>query len=286
MTDYAKVSVHGGHSGSFCGHATDTLEDVVARYAELGFEWVCLTEHMPTRTASLMADEEAAAGFDVPGLQARFADYFQTARRLTAEYQDRMKIFVGFETEAYSGYQAEVSELIERYQPDMLVGSVHHLYDILFDGSPEHYRRAVAQAGDIETLYCDYFDVQLELIERFEPAVVGHFDLIRIHDPDYAERWRVPAIRDRALRNLRRIRELDLILDLNVRALVKGADEPYISKPWLEFAIANNIAVTPGDDSHGVANVGGMLDQAVAHLKALGGTTEWRQPPRHRHRTV
>lgn len=286
MTEYAKVSVHGGHSGSFCGHAVDTLEAVVARYAELGFEWVCLTEHMPTQTASLMADEETEAGFDVPGLEARFAEYFQTARRLAAEYQDRMEILVGFETEAYSGFQAEILGLIARYQPDMLVGSVHHVYDILFDGSTEHYRQAVAQAGDIETLYCDYFDVQLELIDRFEPAVVGHFDLIRIHDPDYEERWRVPAIRDRVLRNLRRIKELDLILDLNVRALVKGASEPYISKPWLEFAIANNIAVSPGDDSHGVANVGGRLDEAVAHLTALGGSTEWRQPPRHRHRMV
>ena len=28
-------------------------------------------------------------------------------------------------------------------------------------------------------MYCDYFDLQLELIDCFHPAVVGHFDLRR-----------------------------------------------------------------------------------------------------------
>lgn len=285
MTEFARVSVHGGHSGTFCGHAVDDLEAVVARYAEQGFAWVCLTEHMPTENPRLIAPEEAALRLDISALQARFADYFATARALADRYQDEMDILVGFETEAYTGYAAEIATLIERFAPDMLVGSVHHLYDILFDGSPELYAQAIEQAGSIEALYCDYFDAQLALINRFEPAVVGHFDLIRIYDPEYAVRWQVPAIRDRALRNLQRIGELDLILDLNVRALAKGAAEPYISEPWLRYAISNNIAVAPGDDSHGVTDVGKNLAAGVSHFAALGGNIHWRKPDRGRHLT-
>ena len=59
MANIRLVSVHGGHSGSFCGHALDSLEDVVQRYVELEFEWVCLTEHMPAELEHLMAPEEA-----------------------------------------------------------------------------------------------------------------------------------------------------------------------------------------------------------------------------------
>ena len=284
MDNFARVSVHGGHSGSFCGHAVDKLEDVVARYAEQGFAWVCLTEHMPTENAALIAPEEAKEGLSIADLQERFATYFSTARKLADQYRDEMEILVGFETEAYDGSEAEISTLIERFQPDMLVGSVHHLDDILFDGSEALYQQAVNAAGGINELYCDYFDAQLQLINRFEPAVIGHFDLIRIYDQDYHQRWEVPAIADRALRNLDRIAELDLILDLNVRALKKGASEPYISEPWLRYAIANGIAVTPGDDSHGVADVGRNLDAGVAHLITLGGDTQWRKPERGRHR--
>ncbi len=157
-------------------------------------------------------------------------------------HKERIDILVGFETEVYSGYEDEIARLIARFKPDLIVGSVHHVNDVLFDGAPEDYRRAVELSGGIETLYCDYFDAQLELIETFEPAVVGHFDLIRIHDADYLERWKIPEIRDRALRNLERIKELGLILDLNVRALAKGAPEPYVSAPWLEVAIQEGIA--------------------------------------------
>ena len=127
MTDFALVSVHSGHSGNFCSHALDSLEDIVQRYVDLNFEWVCLTEHMPAHQTHLIPPEELAAGFSVDSMQTRFDDYFVEARRLQAHFEDQIKIFVGFETDAYSGYQDAVAELISRHEPDMIVGSVHHL---------------------------------------------------------------------------------------------------------------------------------------------------------------
>ncbi len=280
---YEKVSVHGGHSGTYCNHARDSLADVVQRYVDLGFSWVCLTEHMPTRNPSLLPPEEAAAGLDVAALQQRFAAYFAEARRLAEQHADSIELLVGFETEAYTGYEAEVEALISEFQPDMIVGSVHHIRDILYDAGESHYQQAARACGGLENMYCEYFDRQLELINRFEPAVVGHFDLIRIFDPDYPQRWQVPAIRERALRNLDRIKALGLILDLNVRALAKGAAEPYISAPWLRYAIDQGIAICTGDDSHGVDNVGKFLPETVQTLTAAGGSTAWTKPVLRRH---
>ena len=278
MPAYSKVSVHGGHSAEYCGHAKDTLEQVVSAYIEQGFEWVCLTEHMPTKNASLIGPEEQQQKFTVDELHIRFDKYFAEARRLAHLYHDKIDILVGFETEAYSGYQAEIDELISHHKPDMLVGSVHHVEDILFDASAEEYQRAVDKCGGIENLYCQYFDKQLELINRFRPQVVGHFDLVRIYDPEYNKRWDVPSIQQRALRNLERINELGLILDYNFRALVKGASEPYLSAPWLARAIELGIAITPGDDSHGCDSVGGEYARGVDFLLAAGGTDQWQKP--------
>lgn len=112
------------------------------------------------------------------------------------------------------------------------------------------------------------------MIERFRPAVVGHFDLIRIHDPDYMQRWEVPKVRDRALRNLDRIKDLGLILDLNVRALSKEADEPYISAPLMEYAIAEGIPKSPGDDSDGVDSVGANLIEGAEIFKSNHAAAE------------
>jgi len=284
MANIKLVSVHGGHSGGYCGHASDSLEAVVERYIELEFEWVCLTEHMPSFEKHLRAPEDIDSGRDVDELLYRFERYFEEGRRLKALHKDKIELLVGFETDAYSGYGEAVSKLISQHEPELIVGSVHHVHDLLFDGKYEDYAEAARLSGGIENLYCDYFDLQLELIERFEPAVVGHFDLIRIYDPDYLQRWEVVKIRDRALRNLDKIKKLGLMLDLNARALSKGATEPYISAPLMEYAIGEGILMSPGDDSHGVDSVAANLIEGANILKSRGGTTNWQKPAIGRHR--
>ena len=275
---FAKVSVHGGHSGTYCSHAKDPLEAIVQRYVEQGFEWCCLTEHIPPINPSLMPPEENSEGYDCDALHNRFDAYFLEAKLLQKKYADQIDIYVGFETEAYSDYEVLVQRLIDRHKPQMIVGSVHHLKDFMIDGPREQYVKALDAFGNIENLYCAYFDKQLELINRFRPAVVGHFDLIRMHDAQYMERWSVPEIRDRALRNLKRIKELGLVLDLNVRSYTKEAKEPYLSEPWLRIAIREEMKIALGDDSHGVINVGQYLEEGVAFLRKLGGKAEWAKP--------
>ncbi|MCZ6658856.1 MAG: histidinol-phosphatase [Gammaproteobacteria bacterium] len=272
-----KVSVHGGHSGEFCSHAKDPLEAVVAEYVRQGFVWIALTEHMASSDAFL-AVEELAHGFDEAEAFHRFEHYFEEARRLQSAYADDIDIMVAFETEAYSGYQTEVAALVEEFHPDYLVGSVHHVNDVPFDASPGDYLDAVAKAGGMAAMYCDYFDLQLELIDAFRPAVVGHFDLIRIHDGDYAQTLQDPNVWERAARNLERIAELDLILDFNVRALAKGQPEPYVSEPLLRLAKELGIVCVPGDDSHGTATVGAGMAEGIAVLIEAGFDTDWPKP--------
>ena len=273
MVDF--VSVHGGHSGEFCGHAEDTLADVVQAYIDRGFRWVCLTEHMAPTDQALIPDDEAP---DLDALRLRFRRYFAEARRLQAARAGEIDIYVGFETEGCRGYQHAVQTVIDEFSPDMIVGSLHHVGDVPFDYSEREYARAVTVAGGIVELYCAYFDRQLELIDTFRPSVVGHFDLIRVFDADYQARWQVGAIRERALRNLARIAELDLILDFNVRALTKGQKEPYVSAPWLRRAVELGIHLAPGDDSHGVATVGLNVARGIEILRAAGAATDWRRP--------
>lgn len=275
---FKKVSVHGGHSGEFCGHATDALESVVERYIDLDFDWVCLTEHIPANSHDLIPDDEREQGWTSAKLFDRFDQYINEARRLQKEKKEQIEIFVGFETEAFSGYESLISTLINEYQPDMIVGSVHHVLDVPFDFSKDYYKRAVDKSGNIDAMYCHYYDAQLELIELFKPDVVGHFDLIRIHDPEYKKRWEVTEIRERILRNLEKIKQLGLTMDLNVRSLHKGASEPYISEPILKQAIKEGINIVPGDDSHGISTVGTYIDEGIKYLIACGGSTNWVKP--------
>ncbi|HBT97243.1 MAG TPA: histidinol phosphatase [Desulfobulbaceae bacterium] len=272
------VSVHGGHSGQFCSHAENSLEEVILAYIDHGYAWVGITEHAPGLAPHLLYTDQQELGFTPETLRQRFARYMPECRHLQQKYADTITVFAAMETETYSGYAEHIDGLVAEFRPDYIVGSVHFVGDVNFDYSVEKYQEAVVKVGGIENLYCRYFDDQLAMIERLRPAVVGHFDLIRIFDPDYREHLSLPVVAERVERNLRRIKALDLIMDFNLRALAKGASEPYISRPILLRAKELGVAVVPGDDSHGVANIHENMERGIAILEELGFSTNWRRP--------
>lgn len=272
------VSAHGGHSGQFCGHAKDSLEEIVLAYIDQGYAWVGITEHMPPLSDAFVYPEEKSAGLDASAIQEQFADYLTTCRHLQAKYAGDIQIFVGFETEAYSGSLDFAKTLIDTFSPDYVVGSVHHVKDIPFDYSQRRYNEAADCCGGLDGLYAAYFDQQYEMIRALSPQVVGHLDIIRIYDPDYRPRLVKPVVWDKIVRNLKLVKQLDLILDFNLRPLTRGEEEPYLSTPILKKACELGIDIVPGDDSHGVHNIGSHMHRAIEMLRAAGQSAAWRKP--------
>ena len=265
-----RISLHGGHSGQYCDHARDTLAEIVAAYHAAGFECVGLTEHMPPRDDSGLYPDEVALGRSAGWMEARFALYVAEARQLAREYKDRMRILVGMESEWYPGCENWVSELREYHSLDYVVGSVHHVQGVCFDFSGESYAKAKDLCGGLVPLYVAYLDAQLAMLQATRPEVVGHFDLIRIHDPHYLRTLAEPEVWERVLRNLAWIQGAGAILDVNARALLKGQSEPYVCAPIMDAAAQMGIAAAYGDDAHGVTDVGYGLERVVELLAVRG----------------
>ncbi len=277
LIDAEKVSVHGGHSGQFCQHARDDLESIIQAYVDQGFSWVGITEHVPPASDSMRYPDETEAGLSAEFLQQRFADYFRLGRQLQKKYADRIEILLAFEIEFYPGAVEHVRALVRRYQPDYLVGSLHHVGSTGIDYNLAHYQQALEKAGSINQLYCDYFDAQFEMLQTFCPAVVAHFDLIRIYDRDYLRTLNVPEVKTRVERNLDFIADNNLILDFNLRGFDKALEQ-YPSLNIVKLALSKNIALVPGDDSHGISSVGRNYDQGLTVLKNLGASLDWQKP--------
>ena len=269
------ISLHGGHSSDFCQHAGDPLAMIIAAYQEQGFATVGITEHMPPLNDDMRYPDEIAAGTPASDMHDRFGRYFETARRMQRELAPKMQLLVGFETEWYPGAKDFINELIDEYRPDYIVGSIHHVSGIGFDFNQECYTRATKEAGGLDQLYALYFDEQLELLQSLRPPVMGHFDLIRLYDPDYTERISRPHIWSRIERNLEYISKYGLTMDMNMRAFMKGADEPYPCRAIVERARELGIDMVPGDDSHDVPSVGYKIGEAVHALESIGFDTDW-----------
>jgi histidinol-phosphatase (PHP family) len=272
------VSIHGGHSGEFCNHAQDTLEEVVQAYIAKGFAWAGLTEHIPPNTDAFLYPDEIEVGLTAVACQQRFSRYIAEARRLQTRYADQIQLFVGFETDAYSGYGDYVKQLVRDFQPDYFVGSVHHIGDFPFDLSKAGYDEVATAVGGLANMYCHYFDQQYDMLQTIQPRVVGHFDYVRILDPDYPTQLQQPQVWSRILRNLQYIQEQHMVLDFNVKAFRKGQPEPYVSQPILREALARGITIVPGDDSHGINSVGEDIDRGIAILQAARAETNWQLP--------
>ncbi len=278
METIKKVSVHGGHTGEFCLHAEDTLKAVIEKYIREKFFWIGITEHCPPLNDKLRYPEEAKAGISAMSLKKKFRKYIAAVNDLKSRYACRIKIFTAFETEAYDGYIDYTRELIKTHRPDYIVGSVHHINNLCFDYSREIYYKTAASLGSLDIMYEKYFDKQYELIINLKPAVVGHFDLIRIFDQEYEKRIRKKSIWKRVVRNLMACRDNSLILDFNTRALKKGAKEPYVSSTVLEKAKKLGVKIVPGDDSHGVKDIGTHIKQGITILDKAGFDTDWPLP--------
>ena len=262
------VSFHGGHSGQFCSHAKDMLEDFILRYIKLGFSKVGISEHAPPVNDKFLFPEEKKAGLNAKTLYKRFEDYFQTIRALQKKYRSKIKIFAGFETETCTGYLEHTKKMIAQFMPDYIVGSVHHIDD----------KKALNKCGSYESMYEKYFDMQYEMIKALSPFVIGHFDLIRIYDDDYKKRLLSPEIKKKTHRNLKLIKEKNLVLDFNLRPLCKKKTEPYIDKSILTQAKKLNLLLVPGDDSHKKDQAGLYVGWAVKTLEENGFNTKFPEP--------
>jgi len=185
---------------------------------------------------------------------------------------------VAFETEWYAGCDEAIEYWIKTISPDYIVGSVHHMAGIEMDTNTRTYGQCIDAYGSKKALYCAYFDAQYALMQAFKPSVIGHMDLVRIFDTQYKNTLVLPEVWEKIERNLAYVKKHNLILDYNLRALVKGQPEPYISTSILEKAIAMGVYMVPGDDSHGIAGVGNYWEKGIEILSTHNAPIDWAKP--------
>lgn len=220
---------HHSHSGQFCGHAENTLEEVVKEAIKKKMTVFALTEHMPREHTDLYP-EEIEQACTQEELRINFDDYYHEARRLQNKYSAKIKILVGMEIDwirdsSYSWVQA----LLAKYPLELFIGSVHHVHGIPIDYDQQTYVAArMVSGGHDQDLFEDYFDEQFTMLQRLKPPIIGHFDLIRLKSDDpNMEMSEHRTVWQKVERNLDFIASYAGVIELNSAALRKGMAEPY-----------------------------------------------------------
>ncbi|EWC48811.1 hypothetical protein DRE_00116 [Drechslerella stenobrocha 248] len=290
---------HHSHSGQFCAHAKDSLEECVLQAIAKNLRTFCLTEHMPRALARDLYPDELALNYTPQDLAARFAEYYKTAVEMRERYWTRITLLIGFEVDWIRPSMAdEVAGIRATYDFDMFVGSVHHVDGVPIDFSKEMYQRAIETveandraaaaatgAGDAnintdrfpeievtgsvgeERLFEAYFDTQYAMLKALKPPVVGHFDLIRLMSRDYrVDMTWLPKVHEKLLRNIKFIASYGGLVEVNSAAIRKGWEYPYPGPDVVKLMRREGVRFVLSDDSHGVAQVAYGYDQALPYL--------------------
>lgn len=104
------------------------------------------------------------------------------------------------------------------------------MHTIPIDFDQATYQKAVdAVGGTEERLFEAYFDAQFQMLEALRPAVVGHFDLIRLFSADPTKDLRDygNGVWERVERNVTFIVSYGGLTELNSSSIRKGWDVPY-----------------------------------------------------------
>lgn len=262
---------HHSHSGQFCGHARNTLEEVVQTAISLGMTTLCLTEHMGRGEEDFYPEE--SDHHDEASLAKLYDDFYIEARRLQEHYVNHIQVLVGFEGEwIRESSLGLIQVLLKKHDVDFFVGSVHHVYTVPIDYDTELYHKARNMGdGTDEHIFADYFDAQYSMLQALKPPLVGHFDLIRLKSDDPEQSFKTwPRIWDKIERNLHFIAQYGGVLEINSSALRKGMSEPYPQVEICKRFVELGGRFTLSDDSHGVEQVGLNYGRVMDAVKKAG----------------
>ncbi|KAG6847432.1 hypothetical protein H0H93_008155 [Arthromyces matolae] len=226
------------------------------------------------------------ADMSLDDLALQFDLFLDEAQRLKSKYASQITLLIGLETEHISKTDLEqLEKLLERVgsRIDYLVGSVHHVNTIPIDFDLPTFKKALnslnVESGSDdhvqhEALLSSYFDSQYELLERFRPEIVGHFDLCRLYTPELLL-GDFPAVLAKAERNIIYAIEYGALFEVNAAAFRKGWNTAYPGRDVVELIQKHGGRFALSDDSHGPQAVGLNYHRLHQYLDDVGVNEIW-----------
>jgi histidinol-phosphatase (PHP family) len=256
----------------------ERLADYCARAALLGVEEIALTEHLFRFDAvrglvgNFWADEpnralgDGIAGYFDHHATADLDDYVEAVLSAKAA---GLPILLGLEVDYYPGQMDSVSDFLNGYPFDVLLGSVHWLGNWLFDDLEDEAEMAEWSAREVEEVWRGYTRAMEELAATRAVDVLAHPDLVKVAGfrPSAAARDECEA----------RIAEVaatsGLAAEISSAGLRKPVAEIYPSPTLLARFAAAGVPVTTASDSHGSADVADRAGELAKLAEEAGYST-------------
>lgn len=253
------------HSHSRYDDGSEELESYIESALEKGFNVYGFSAHAPVIFES---DWHMRHEF--------LEQYLNTIEKIKTEYQDRIEIYTGLETDYYPG----CVDWRNKPQIEYTIGAVHFLENeqtgsyMDLDGSKKDFELTLKEGfnNDIKALFRAYFGKIREMILKMPPNIIAHLDVIRKNNAgNYFFKETDPVYQEEVMKTLEVIYLADTIVEINTGGISRGyVNEPYPSRWILENCHDMGIPITVTSDSHHPDDIDYHYDKVFAQLKEIG----------------
>ncbi|RMH60157.1 MAG: histidinol-phosphatase HisJ [Zetaproteobacteria bacterium] len=239
-----------------CNHAVGSIRDYADAAIAAGLREIGISDHSPM-----------PGGFDAAWRMRidELDDYIQEAMAVRNTLRDRLIVRIGLEADFHPGTEDDVARMLDKYNWDYVIGSVHFIDDWGFDNPDqldEWSRR------DVEEAYCAYFELVAQSAASGMFDIIGHPDLIKKfgHRPP-ADSVRVRQAEERMLEA---VKAADIALEISSAGLRKPVGEIYPASSLIQRAARLGIPFAFGSDAHAPNEVGHAMEDCLQALDAAG----------------
>jgi histidinol-phosphatase (PHP family) len=183
-----------------------------------------------------------------------------------AEFVRTTPLRLGIEADYIRGAEDRIRSLLEGYDFDYVVGSVHFLGE---RGAVDDSRYDAWESfSDPDTLWRTYFEWQAELVRSGLFDIVSHPDLIKMWGGDRPRPERDPRFHYEPF--VEAVAETRIAVEVSTAGLRKPVGEIYPSRALAEMCVEAGADFALSSDAHAPDQVGFGYERALEFLADLG----------------
>lgn len=245
-------------------HIHTTFSDGFSRMSDYcetaihkGFEEIAFTDHLT------VFPDGSSTTHSLNWL--KLENYVEEAKKVSEKYGDRLTVRLGLEVDYIPGNEKVLEDILDSYDFDFLIGSVHFVGGICID-SPKHrilMEREIGRNG-FNKFYSTYMNLVGKAVETGLFNVVGHIDIVRIwgFNPSNG------LLAEHNVLNL--VKQRGMCLEASSRGLRQPVNSIYPSQRIMRKARELGIPLTIGTDAHSVEEIDYAYDLLIDYVKTFG----------------
>jgi len=238
-----------------CCHAQGTPHEYLAEAERKGLTEIGFSDHFPLGLLDYKPRSQVTMEPEELDLYIRDINDLKKSSA-------KVKIKLGIEIDYIPGTEDKVKALLDKYNFDYVIGSIHFLGD--WDFTHPVYADTYKDR-DIDEIYRKYFDLLRKLCRSKLFDLVGHIDVVKKfgYRPENGleQHWQ---------ETVQILKETDTSFELNTAGKDAPVGDFYPDRRLLELASAAGIPVTLGSDAHSPDQVGRFFPDAMERLRSAG----------------